>query len=947
MLALDGLPLATAAAGAAADGAAAWPGALLTGLPLLALAGAALWRERGRRARETAAAAAAREELASRCAALDAALAAAVQERDAARHAAAAAARQVEVDQHKLRRAGARAQSLERILQVVARLNATRSPHAVLEEIVEAVRESLGFRMVLLRIWSPATQTFEARAFAGISAEGQAHLSGLQVNREQYEKLTQPRFRLSQSYFISHEDEAWADATAGGYTADLGQRAEGEWHEDDMLIVPLQSAEGEVRGYLSVDDPDDRRVPSLEVVRQLELFAAQAVTAIESAELYDRLARNNLELARASEMLKQLNEMKGNFVANVSHELRTPLTSIKAYTETLVHNRHAMPDEVREEFLAVIHQESEKLTTIIDNILDLSRLDGGAGRARREECDLAEIVRQQAEAARTRAAAKEIELRVDVPAGEVRLAVAPAQIAQVVDQLLDNACKFTPAGGAVRLALHDGIAAVELQVEDSGIGVPPDKMDYIFDRFYQVDGSSTREHGGQGVGLAICRDIVEWHEGRIWVENRRPCGCRFRVVLPRRNEVAHHDGLGVTWPALHDPQEFMEKLVHWVGEAVGVRNVSLMLADPAGEHLVVAAAAGLPESVVRSTRLRRGEGIAGKVWASGRSLLVRDIAADERLGKRQNAPQYATPSLLSVPLFEGMDCLGVLNVNNRLDGRPFTDDDRILLEALSPRLSHLLGRMRAYLDHVREFAALREALRTASGVRRARHDGLTAISHEICLATARRLKLPAEDIEHLALALQVFDVGLSRLSEQLLRKAEPLTTGERDLVRQHVRQGLDILAPLQFSPRVRQIILHHHERADGAGYPDGLEGEAIPVGARLLALADCLGAMLQGRPYRAPLPLDTALAEIESLAGSQFCPRLVGPFVAEARLRACRIRRLQAAAGASGADDGEAGAGAAAGAPAGEARAAGPPAAAVAPPERVPVGASSGPAADR
>ncbi len=200
--------------------------------------------------------------------------------------------------------------------------------------------------------------------------------------------MTQPRFRVSASYFISHQDEEWAAASAGGFTMDLGERAADEWHEDDMLIVPLLSADGEVLGYLSVDDPVDRRLPSVEIIHQLEVFGSHASTAIESAELYDRLARNNLELSRASEQLKNLNELKSNFVANVSHELRTPLTSIRAYTETLVHNQQAMDDSVRNEFLTVIHQECEKLTAIMDDILDLSRIEDGTMRGHRQECSL-------------------------------------------------------------------------------------------------------------------------------------------------------------------------------------------------------------------------------------------------------------------------------------------------------------------------------------------------------------------------------------------------------------------------------------------------------------------------------------------------------------------------------------------------------------------------------
>ncbi len=817
----------------------------------------------------------------------------AVAQLDEARRAGEEGARLLEGQRAQVKQLGRRAQTLERILQLTARINATRSLNPVLQQVAEAVRESLGFRMVLLRIWSPSTQVFEARAFAGITEEGKAHLIGLQIAMDEYRRMTQPRFRVSASYFVSHQDEEWAAVTADGFTMNLGERAADEWHEDDMLIVPLLSTDGEVRGYLSVDDPVDRRLPSVEIIHQLEVFGSHASTAIESAELYDQLARNNLELSRASEQLKNLNELKSNFVANVSHELRTPLTSIRAYTETLVHNQQAMDDSVRNEFLTVIHQECEQLTAIMDDILDLSRIEDGTMRVHREECSLMEVVKRQAEAAAAPIAAKAINLQLDLPADDVRLSVDAAQMAQVIEHLLSNAVKFTPEGGTVRLALYDGLTAVKIVVEDTGIGIPDGQLELIFDRFYQVDGSSTREHGGQGVGLTICRDIVQWHEGRIWAEKRQPSGARLQIVLPRAGEVVHRGRPQGSLPAFTDPLDFTEKLVHWIGETMGVRNVSLMVPEESGEHLLIEAAVGLSDSVVQGCRLRRGEGVAGKVWASGRSLLVDDIVGDGRFGKRASDPQYVTASLLSVPLFDGLDCVGVVNVNNRLDGRHFTADDLALLEAMAPRIGHLLLRRGAWLERTREFVALRDAMRTAVAVRRERHDALTDICHEICLATARRLKLPQEELENLAFALKTYDLGLARLSEPMLRKAAPLSVHERELIRQHVHLGLEILAPLEPSSKVRQVILHHHERFDGQGYPDGLEGEAIPIGARLVGLTDALNAMLQGRTYRSPLTFAAATAEIGALVGSQFCPRLVEPFIEEAGLRACRIERFQ------------------------------------------------------
>ncbi|MFH1845876.1 MAG: HD domain-containing phosphohydrolase [bacterium] len=778
-----------------------------------------------------------------------------------------------------------RTRVLERILAVSVHINATHDMSELLEKVANSVREVLGFNMVLLRLFSNSTKAFEARAFAGIPEEGKAHLAGIQVSLAEYQKLAQPQFRVSNSYFIGHEKEGASEATAGAYVPDLGPRDAGEWHEDDTLIIPLISPAGETKGYLSVDDPADRHRPSVLLVRQLEFLASQAATAIESAEIYDRLARQNRELAQASEELNSLADMKANFVANVSHELRTPLTSITAYAEILEKGARDMSEEVRGEFLKVIGTESAKLSGIIDDILELSRMEGQPAATDRGEVDLMALMHRLETTAGKRAAEKDVTFTLRLPEDPIRLRVDAVLLQQMLDHLLNNAFKFTPAGGSVSLSLIDRGNEVQFEVADTGIGIPEAQMDSIFGRFYQADGSATREHGGQGVGLALCRDIVRHHEGRIWVENVLPSGSCFRVVLPRRAEVIQKIAENPRdWP-LHDPAEFMEKLVHWIGDTLDVDIVSLLVPDAGGECLEIAAAMGLPARAVQSTRIRRGAGIVGKVWASRRTLQVSDITSDARLGKTRNDPRYTTPSLLSVPLLVGMDVIGVVNVNNHRDGRPLDEMDTLLLEGMSPHISHLLGLVESYRATVFHFASLLKALRSAIMVRRNRHDNITTICQQICVATARRIKLPSSAVEHLSLALQLYDVGLVELSDQILQKTTELSAAERDELRRHVVVGLEILEPLHASPKVRQIILHHHERFDGGGYPDGLEGEAIPIGARLLALTDSLNAMLHHRPYRSRRTYSEAVAEIEAAAGSQFCPRLVEPFLRELAAR--------------------------------------------------------------
>ncbi len=801
------------------------------------------------------------------------------------------------IHSHHLRERQERVRGLESLLHITARIHAFRDRDSLLTEIAESVRKSLGFRMVLLRIYDPQEKVFEAQAFAGVDEEGQEYLRNMPLSLGQFRRMTLPQFKVSNSYYIRYGTSGYEEAAANAYETNLGRRDVGgdEWDERDMLIVPLISPEGEITGYLSVDDPVNGKVPSRNTIEMLELFAQQAATAIASAALYSQLHKQNRELKAAADRLRYHNDLKNNFVANVSHELRTPLTAIKAYTEALLHGRQRMADSAVQEFLEVIHGESEKLSGIVNNLLDLERMENEQITFNRHETDLVALVRGLEGSARSQAEAKKIDFSIHCDQSEIRVDVDPDLVRQLIRHLLDNAFKFTPEGGKVHLALFDGLSSVRIVVEDTGIGVPESKMAYVFDRFYQVDGSSTREHGGQGVGLAICRDIVARHGGRIWGESLHPRGSRFQALLPRRSHVVRQGQGHPQRTVFAEMPEFSEKMIRWIGEMTQAGIVALEMPDAQGEHLLIEAAMGLQDRVVQQSRLLRGEGIPGHVWATGRPVHVRNLADDPEWSAEKARCGVGEGSLLCVPVRRDGDVVGVLLVAHPLDGRSFNKRDLLLLEGVADRLGYIIERVEAHTRTDRDVRELLKAMRRGLAVHRARHDVLADISHDICIEAAQRLHLPRAELAALAFALQAYDLGLSEVPDEILYKATPLLPEEWEIIQQHVHRSLEMIRALEAPPTVGEIILHHHEHYDGSGYPDGLAGEDIPVGSRLLALADGLTAMLHGRPYRPAVSLERALAEMEQLAGSQFCPRCLVPFSAAARRYAERIREIQLA----------------------------------------------------
>ena len=230
---------------------------------------------------------------------------------------------------------------------------------------------------------------------------------------------------------------------------------------------------------------------------------------------------------------RRLEEMRKDFVANVSHELRTPLSVMKGCVETLVDGHRDMPVEDRERFLLTVQRHTERLNSILQDLLVLSRLESGDPGMHREPVDLAALAGKIVADFRERpaAAGHRIELAAEPAVG--MLEIDPLKITQVFENLLDNAVKYTPAGSQIDVRIQAADAAVEAAVCDNGPGIPSDDLPRLFERFYRVDKGRSREQGGTGLGLSIVKHIVQLHGGRVWVESAPGHGAAFFFTLPR------------------------------------------------------------------------------------------------------------------------------------------------------------------------------------------------------------------------------------------------------------------------------------------------------------------------------------------------------------------------------------------------------------------------------
>lgn len=243
------------------------------------------------------------------------------------------------------------------------------------------------------------------------------------------------------------------------------------------------------------------------------------------------LEDSNARLDRMNRELQELDKVKSDLLANVSHELRTPLTAISGYSEALHTGLLGDLTPPQKDALAIVERNIARLRGMIDQLLSYSRIESGRLEVELRAFELEPAARLVLEAVRA-ALGRGHELIFSVSAELPEVYGDPGRIAQVLENLLTNAVKFSPVGSRVELRLSLAPHGVEVVVEDQGIGIDAEAQQRIFDRFYQVDASSKRQYGGMGLGLAIVKEILELHHSRIEVESRPGEGSKFRFVLP-------------------------------------------------------------------------------------------------------------------------------------------------------------------------------------------------------------------------------------------------------------------------------------------------------------------------------------------------------------------------------------------------------------------------------
>lgn len=386
---------------------------------------------------------------------------------------------------------------------------------------------------------SIANQTAVAIENAGLLAETQAALEEVerlnrQLTRQGWENVQQDlpvrgyRFSEGKSTVITSDSDIWLSPMKQAATQKqlIRQIGSGNGKQNEAeLAVPLM-LRGQVIGVLGVKR---RETPdwSDEEVTAVESVAEQVARALENARL-------SQEQVKTIEQLKDVDRLKSEFLTSMSHELRTPLNSIIGFADVLLQGIDGELNDLALNDIGLIHNSGQHLLALINDILDIAKIEAGRMELIHESLVVKDVIKDMLAASNSLLKDKPIEIVVNTAQDLPPVYADKLRLSQILLNLFSNAVKFTAKG---RITLTAGIEESEpdkvtIAVIDTGIGIPVDKLDAVFDRFRQADSSTTREYGGSGLGLAICKELVQMHGGQLKVESQVAVGSRFYFTIP-------------------------------------------------------------------------------------------------------------------------------------------------------------------------------------------------------------------------------------------------------------------------------------------------------------------------------------------------------------------------------------------------------------------------------
>jgi PAS domain S-box-containing protein len=293
----------------------------------------------------------------------------------------------------------------------------------------------------------------------------------------------------------------------------------------------------EIQRYLPVDGRDltdtlvKQSTGEIPLLRKRLGDRVLSIT-VQSVESGDTQTGKTVLAIRDITELDRVDQMKSEFVSMVSHELRTPLTSIKGYVDMVFDGEAGTINEEQKSYLEVARSNTDRLIDLVNELLDISRIEAGRIELKLRAISIQDIIHSVAVSLRTQMDDSNIRLRLDIPERPVMVFADAGRMTEILTNLIINANHYSSSGASIEVSIHVKDGKVQVDVTDTGIGIAPEEVEKIFNKFYRVDNSITRQVGGTGLGLAVTKSLVELHGGQIWVKSSPGEGSTFSFTVP-------------------------------------------------------------------------------------------------------------------------------------------------------------------------------------------------------------------------------------------------------------------------------------------------------------------------------------------------------------------------------------------------------------------------------
>jgi len=388
--------------------------------------------------------------------------------------------------------------------------------------------EDLGLEKTLAFLWDEGKKRFLPQLNIGYTEEENENIkSFVESQQDFYLNLIRKEKTVSS---ISLSDEAVTRQTIKQV-----------FRINSFVISPILPKEGN-KGFLCVGTESLDTFITEGDEELITILGNQLGQALENARLFEKTWRAQQELEKkveertheltlALDEVKKISRRKTDFISSVSHELRTPLTSIKGYASILLTGKlGALPAEVRER-LEKVNRHSDELAHLVNDLLDIARIESGRVTMKQEAQSLKEVVEKVLDLLSMQIKEKEIRLTLEIPLSADKVFADRSQIERVFINLIGNAVKFTPAKGKISLSANKTDHQVQVDIADTGCGIPQEAQESIFEEFYRVDNPINQQVRGTGLGLALVKHIIEAHKGKVWFKSKEGAGATFSFTL--------------------------------------------------------------------------------------------------------------------------------------------------------------------------------------------------------------------------------------------------------------------------------------------------------------------------------------------------------------------------------------------------------------------------------